>query len=74
MRVITGQLAAGQEAPAEDERAAPTDAKAPDRQRNPAADGKPASVGSLGNSGDKAPETAPVAPAETRGTGRPSGT
>lgn len=74
MRVITGQLAAGQEAPAEDERAAPADAKAPDRQRNPAADGKPASVGSLGNSGDKAPETAPVAPTETRGTGRPSGT
>lgn len=74
MRVITGQLAAGQEAPADDQRPTSGDAKAPDRQRNPAADGRPASVGTLGNSGDKAPETAPVAPTETRGTGRPSGT
>ncbi|WP_188063811.1 efflux RND transporter periplasmic adaptor subunit [Sphingobium sp. KCTC 72723] len=75
MRVITGQLAAGQEAPAEDQNGnANGGDKARDRQRNPAADGKPASIDALGNSGDKAPETAPVAPADTRGTGRPSGT
>jgi HlyD family secretion protein len=75
-RVITGQLAAGQQAPAEDQKAdSNSDTKAPDRrQSNPAADGTPASVGKLGNSGDSAPETAPVAPTETRGTGRPSGT
>lgn len=73
MRVITGQLAKGQEAPAEDQRdqqggdrkAAP----AGERRRNPAADGKPASIGTLGNSGDRAPETAPVAPVDARRTG-----
>lgn len=65
MRVITGQLAAGQEAPAEDQKAdTSSDTKAPDRrQGNPSADGSPATVGKLGNSGDAAPETAPVAPA-----------
>lgn len=81
-RVITGQLAKGQQAPAEDQKADQPDAKAPDRQqRNPSADGSPATVGKLGNSGDAAPETAPVepsrdqpAPAQTRGTGRSSGT
>jgi HlyD family secretion protein len=82
MRVITGQLAAGQEAPAEDQKAdTGGDTKAPDRrQSNPSADGTPASVGKLGNSGDAAPETAPVAPAngqsaprQERGAGRQSG-
>lgn len=64
-RVITGQLAAGQQAPAEDQKPdSSSDTRAPDRrQSNPAADGTPASVGKLGNSGDSAPETAPVAPA-----------
>lgn len=76
MRVITGQLAAGQQAPAEDEGNGrdKARARAPDRPRNPAADGSPASVGKLGNSGDGAPDTAPVAPAQPRGTGRQSGT
>jgi HlyD family secretion protein len=86
MRVITGQLAAGQEAPAEDQKAEPADDRKSggpgDRQSNPAADGSPASVGKLGNSGDAAPETAPVAPTPgqpapatgPRGTGRQSGT
>jgi HlyD family secretion protein len=77
MRVITGQLAKGQEAPAEDQRdpqgsnarAAPS----AERRRNPAADGRPASMGTLGNSGDRAPETAPVAPAEPSGAGRQGG-
>ncbi|KQN09706.1 secretion protein HlyD [Sphingobium sp. Leaf26] len=80
-RVITGQLAAGQQAPAEDQKADQPDARAPDRQRNPSTDGSPATVGKLGNSGDAAPETAPVAPSgaqpapgQTRGTGRQSGT
>jgi HlyD family secretion protein len=82
MRVITGQLAKGQQAPAEDQNGdAKRDQSARDRQRNPSADGTPATVGKLGNSGDAAPETAPVepsnsqpAPAQTRGTGRQSGT
>ena len=77
MRVITGQLAKGQEAPAEDQRDQPGgDRKATpagERGRNPAADGKPASVGTLGNSGDRAPETAPVAPVEAQGNGRRTG-
>lgn len=77
-RVITGQLAAGQQPPAEDQKddpraAAPGD-KARDRQRDPSTDGSPASVGKLGNSGDAAPDTAPVAPAQPRGDGRKSGT
>jgi HlyD family secretion protein len=78
MRVITGQLAAGQEAPAEDQRDRGSDTKAPagnEQRRNPATNGQPASVGSLGNSGGnsgtRAPETAPVAPAG--GDGRPGG-
>jgi HlyD family secretion protein len=84
MKVITGQLAAGQQAPVEDQKAdtGRTQGKATgDRPRNPSTDGSPASVGKLGNSGDAAPETAPVAPvngdpapAATRGTGRQSGT
>ncbi|NWK95621.1 efflux RND transporter periplasmic adaptor subunit [Sphingobium lactosutens] len=81
MRVITGQLAKGQQAPAEDQNGdAKKDQGARDRQRNPSADGTPATVGKLGNSGDAAPETAPVAPSnsqpapsETRGTGRQNG-
>ncbi|MEJ7925194.1 efflux RND transporter periplasmic adaptor subunit [Sphingobium sp. AN641] len=61
MRVITGQLAAGQEPPAEDQ------ANGPDRGRDrvpqsPATDGRPATVGRLGNSAGQAPRTAPVAP------------
>ena len=82
MRVITGQLAAGQEAPAEDQTPGEQRSKerAADRPRNPSTDGSPASVGKLGNSGDAAPETAPVAPSapakqnQTRGTGRQNGT
>ena len=84
MKVITGQLAAGQEAPAEDQKAeaGSTQNKASgEKPRNPSTDGSPATVGKLGNSGDAAPETAPVAPVEsgapsttTRGTGRQSGT
>lgn len=71
MKVITGQLAKGQEAPNEDQRdrQGGGDRKATtgqERRRNPAADGRPASVGTLGNSagssGERAPETAPVAP------------
>lgn len=62
MRVITGQLAAGQEPPAEDQAPA-ADTRATDRRRNPSTDGSPANVGKLGNSGDAKPETAPVAPA-----------
>ncbi|WHO37687.1 efflux RND transporter periplasmic adaptor subunit [Sphingobium sp. AP49] len=82
MRVITGQLAAGAQQPAEDQKTDPA-ASAKDRPRNPAADGSPASVKSLGNSGDAPPQTAPVAPTpaapqgsstESRGTGRQSGT
>ncbi|QGP78619.1 efflux RND transporter periplasmic adaptor subunit [Sphingobium sp. CAP-1] len=78
MRVITGQLAAGQQAPAEDQKddqkAGQADSKASDRRNNPSADGSPASVRTLGNSGDGAPDTAPVAPATgSRGTGRQSG-
>lgn len=79
-RVITGQLAKGQQAPAEDQNGDTKNRQdARDRQRNPSADGTPASVGKLGNSGDAA--TAPAAPlqgqaapSQTRGTGRPSGT
>ena len=75
MRVITGQLAAGQQAPAEDQNGAPARDRAPaERRRSGATDGSPATVGTLGNSGDRAPETAPVAPAAPRGAGRPSGT
>ena len=85
MKVITGQLAAGAQQPAEDQKAdnAAGANGSKDRPRNPAADGSPASVKSLGNSGDAAPQTAPVAPtpavpqdsgAESRGTGRQSGT
>lgn len=88
MRIITGQLAAGQTAPAEDQRDAGNGATKGDTRdrrregaRNPAADGQPASVGTLGNSGWRAPETAPVlpsdgepAPTQQRGTGRQSGT
>lgn len=90
-RVITGQLAAGQKAPAEDQRdsndqggdksRAPGNDRPADRRRNASTDGSPATVGKLGNSGDAAPESAPVAPtpgqstpADTRGTGRQSGT
>ncbi|MFZ2998369.1 efflux RND transporter periplasmic adaptor subunit [Sphingobium sp.] len=80
-RVITGQLAAGQEAPAEDQRDKADVGAKSSGPRNPATDGSPASMGKLGNSGDSAPETAPVAPASgqpapapTRGTGRQSGT
>lgn len=82
MRVITGQLAAGQQAPAEDQNGAPggerrdraAGDRAPgERRRNSSTDGSPATVGALGNSGDRAPETAPVAPAEPRGTGRQGG-
>nr|MBA4769591.1 efflux RND transporter periplasmic adaptor subunit [Sphingobium sp.] len=88
MRVITGQLAKGQEAPAEDQRDQGADRKAPaggERRRNPAADGRPASIGTVGNStsgsGERARFPAPVAPMddrparpEARGTGRQSGT
>ena len=84
MKVITGQLAAGQEAPAEDQKAdagSTQDKASGETPRNPSTDGSPATVGKLGNSGDAAPETAPVAPVEsgapsttTRGTGRQSGT
>lgn len=83
MRVITGQLAAGQEAPAEDQNADRAPEGGQRRQRNPASDGSPATAGKLGNSGNAAPETAPVAPSpappqgragEPRGTGRQSGT
>ncbi|WP_374549562.1 efflux RND transporter periplasmic adaptor subunit [Sphingobium yanoikuyae] len=84
MKVITGQLAAGAQQPAEDQKADPAAGDTKDRPRNPAADGSPASVKSLGNSGDAAPQTAPVAPTpaapqgsngtESRGTGRQSGT
>ena len=83
MKVITGQLAAGQEAPAEDQKAeagSTQDKPSGQTPRNPSTDGSPATVGKLGNSGDAAPETAPVAPVEsapsttTRGTGRQSGT
>ncbi len=83
MKVITGQLAAGAQQPAEDQKADPGAGGTKDRPRNPAADGSPASVKSLGNSGDAPPQTAPVAPtpaapqgssSESRGTGRQSGT
>ena len=63
MRVITGQLAAGQEPPAEDQTRNGGDQRAPRKDsapRNPATDGTPATVGKLGNSGDASPETAPV--------------
>jgi HlyD family secretion protein len=86
MRVITGQLAAGQEAPAEDQKddqgvGQRSDAKSDDRRRNPSADGSPATVGKLGNSGDAAPQTAPVeaspnqptTSAGSSGTGRQTG-
>ncbi|MBV2147860.1 efflux RND transporter periplasmic adaptor subunit [Sphingobium sp. AS12] len=63
MRVITGQLAAGQEPPAEDQTRNGGGQRAPRKDsapRNPATDGTPATVGKLGNSGDAPPETAPV--------------
>lgn len=87
MKVITGQLASGQQAPAEDQNGdqdktsnQPRDRKSK-AEGHDAADGSPATVGKLGNSGGAAPETAPVAPSapqgrtgEPRGTGRQSGT
>lgn len=82
MRVITGQLAAGQQAPAEDQNGAPGssgrertsgDRGPNDRRRNSSTDGSPATMGALGNSDNRAPETAPVAPTEPRGTGRQGG-
>ncbi|WP_137709170.1 efflux RND transporter periplasmic adaptor subunit [Sphingobium sp. RSMS] len=86
MRVITGQLAAGQQAPAEDQADGGSQGGGPrDRNRRTeggrSTDGSPATVGKLGNSGDGKAETAPVAPSapkgqggEPRGTGRQSGT
>ncbi|WP_375194995.1 efflux RND transporter periplasmic adaptor subunit [Sphingobium sp.] len=86
MKVITGQLASGQQAPAEDQNGDPDKAGSQPRDRNRragehnAADGSPATVGKLGNSGDAVPETAPVAPSVPQGrsgesrTGRQSGT
>jgi HlyD family secretion protein len=69
MKVITGQLAAGQQAPAEDQQPAggkQGQERATDRRRNPSTDGSPATVGKLGNSADGKSggkvETAPVAP------------
>lgn len=85
MRVITGQLAAGQEAPPEDQRPAQepragtgAGAGGSERRRGAATDGSPARVGTLGGSqdgsgGTRAPETAPVAPAGAgQGAGRGS--
>lgn len=65
MRVITGQLAAGQQAPADDQTPGEQRSRerAADNRRDPATDGSPASMGKLGNSGDAKPQTAPVAPA-----------
>ncbi len=63
MRVITGQLAAGQQPPAEDQARNGGDQRAPRKDsvpRNAATDGTPATVGKLGNSGDAPPQTAPV--------------
>lgn len=85
MKVITGQLASGQKAPAEDQTAGRGEQDSQPRDRNRrasggrATDGSPATVGKLGNSGDADPETAPVTPSspqnhQPRGTGRPSGT
>ncbi|KKW92133.1 efflux RND transporter periplasmic adaptor subunit [Sphingobium chungbukense] len=79
MRVITGQLASGQQAPAEDQA---TDGGSRDgKPRDRSTDGSPATVGKLGNSGDSKPETAPLTPQppqsrtmEPRGTGRNGGT
>ncbi len=80
MRVITGQLAAGQEAPPEEQNGRREGDSVQPRDRNRAADGSPATVGKLGNSGDAAPETAPASPtpaapqgSQPRGTGRQSG-
>ncbi|MGE4324168.1 MAG: efflux RND transporter periplasmic adaptor subunit, partial [Sphingobium sp.] len=84
MRVITGQLAEGQQAPAADQAPGgqPDRDRAPGASPNRSADGSPATVGKLGNSGSAAPETAPVAPTappagdtkgENRGTGRQGG-
>ncbi|APL94207.1 efflux RND transporter periplasmic adaptor subunit [Sphingobium indicum] len=72
MRVITGQLAAGQQAPAEDQADGGSRGGGPrDRNRRPegdrSTDGSPATVGKLGNSGGGKAETAPVR------TGRQSG-
>ena len=61
MRVITGQLAAGQAPPAEDQ-ANGTNRRQDRAPRSPATDGSPATVGRLGNSAGQAPRTAPVAP------------
>jgi HlyD family secretion protein len=87
MKVITGQLASGQQAPAEDQNGDRDKAASQPRDRNrkaeghDAADGSPATVGKLGNSGGAAPETAPVAPSapqgrngESRGANRQNGT
>lgn len=82
MRVITGQLAAGQQPPEEEPKgnAGADPARDRPRQRPAATDGSPATVGKLGNSGEAAPETAPVSPAPgapapaPRGDGRQSGT
>ncbi len=65
MRVVTGQLAAGQQAPADDQTPGEQRSRerAADNRRDPATDGSPASMGKLGNSGDAKPQTAPVAPA-----------
>ena len=75
MRVITGQLAAGQEAPAEDKNGRDDRQGGPPQPRNRASDGSPATVGKLGNSGDSLPETAPVAPSvgEPRAANRQAG-
>lgn len=75
MRVITGQLAAGQEAPAEDINGRDDRQGGPPQPRNRASDGSPATVGKLGNSGDSLPETAPVAPSvgEPRAANRQAG-
>jgi HlyD family secretion protein len=82
MKVITGQLASGQQAPADDQADKGGQPSQPrNRAPNNAADGSPATVGKLGNSGDAPPQTAPVAPSApqgqispSRGTGRQSGT
>ncbi|MDI1296123.1 MAG: efflux RND transporter periplasmic adaptor subunit, partial [bacterium] len=84
MRVITGQLAAGAEQPADEAAQSPVASDKKAQSSNRATDGSPATVGKLGNSGDAAPQIAPVAPAPapttprpespSRGTGRQSGT
>ncbi|WP_313809222.1 efflux RND transporter periplasmic adaptor subunit [Sphingobium sp.] len=78
MRVITGQLASGQRAPAEDQAAESGSQGGQPRDRNRSTDGSPATVGKLGNSGDAKPQAAPVTPSapqgnEPRRTGRQGG-